>query len=412
MRKLLQKLLLVGAVALIAFGANAHIVTKCWENTTNIPGVSNGGDFRFASVKDGKIIVTDYANKKIMAIDDNGMTELFDLTEAINTHYGVEDGEEETKAAWGITVDDAGNILVGTGSPNAASSTDMIIISADLQKTYKLQITLPKAINGINGNRIDQYGKIVGNMLSSEGAYFWLAITAQQNVAIIKIANGEQVQDYSIASSKVKVAMNSSTLAQPALWNVAEIDALVEDGKASKSFWTRNRGSAQNMYGWNETGNEQVILYLTETTDDGLTTKGAGAEGFATFSIAGVTYFVVPMSNDSASRSNIIGVYDESGKLCATYVPEVVEVGMGQMGSIIVEPCEEYSVNIYRFIPGVVAYKFNFYDVASGIERVEIEENEEADYYNLQGVKVDVKNAQSGVYVKKQGSRTSKVFVK
>ena len=118
------------------------------------------------------------------------------------------------------------------------------------------------------------------------------------------------------------------------------------------------------------------------------------------------------MSNDGASRSNIIGVYDESGKLCATYVPEVVEVGMGQMGSIIVEPCEEYSVNIYRFIPGVVAYKFNFYDVASGIERVEIEENEEAEYYNLQGVKVDVKNAQSGVYVKKQGSRTSKVFVK
>ena len=57
MRKVLQKLLLVGAVALIAFGANAHIVTKCWENTTNIPGVSNGGDFRFASVKDGKIIV-------------------------------------------------------------------------------------------------------------------------------------------------------------------------------------------------------------------------------------------------------------------------------------------------------------------------------------------------------------------
>ncbi len=407
MEKVLQKLLLVGAVALIAFGANAYVVTKCWENTTNIPGVSHGGDFRFASVKDGKIIVTDCANKKIMAIDENGMTELFDLTEAINTHYGVEEGEEETTASWGITVDDAENILVGTGSPYATTSTDLIIISADLQNTYKLQITLPE---GISSNRIDQYGKIVGNMLSSEGAYLWLAINGQENVAIIKIANGVQVQDYS--SSDVTVIMNSSTLAQPALWNVAEIDALVESGNASKSFWTRNRGSAQNMYGWNETGDEQVILELTENTDDGITTKGAGAEGFATFDIANVTYFAVPMSDDGTRRSNIIGVYDETGKLCATYVPEEVEGGMGQMGSVIVEPCEEYSVNIYRFIPGVVAYKFNFYDVASGIEGVEIEENEEAEYYNLQGVKVDVKNTQSGVYVKKQGSSTSKVFVK
>lgn len=244
MRKVLQKLLLVGAVALIAFGANAYVVTKCWENTTNIPGVSHGGDFRFASVKDGKIIVTDQANKKIMAIDENGMTELFDLTEAINTHYGVEEGKEETTASWGITVDDAENILVGTGSPYATTSTDLIIISADLQNTYKLQITLPE---GISSNRIDQYGKIVGNMLSSEGAYLWLAINGQENVAIIKIANGVQVQEYSIASSDVTVIMNTSTLAQPALWNVAEIDALVESGNASKSFWTRNRSNAQYM---------------------------------------------------------------------------------------------------------------------------------------------------------------------
>ena len=32
--------------------------------------------------------------------------------------------------------------------------------------------------------------------------------------------------------------------------------------------------------------------------------------------------------------------------------------------------------------------------------------------YNLQGVKVDIENVQSGVYVKKQGSHTSKMFVK
>jgi hypothetical protein len=166
------------------------------------------------------------------------------------------------------------------------------------------------------------------------------------------------------------------------------------------------------VYGWNEAGSEQVILALTEKSVSGATTKGAGAEGFATFSIAGVTYFVVPMSSEGATRSNIIGVYDELGQLCATYGPEELQTGMGQMGSIIVETCDDYSVNIYRFIPGTVAYKCNFYDVASGVEKVEIEDNAEVEYYNLQGVKVDIENVQSGVYVKKQGSHTSKMFVK
>lgn len=360
-------------------------LNKVWEVTTGVPGVASGGEFRFATARDGKILVTDKANKKIMAIDEEGMTELFDLAEAFDTHYGVDvtnkviskidttvvEGvevydttwvEETTRtvpgAATGITVDDAGNILVGTGFPNAASSTDFIIISADLQETYKLQVALPE---GVSANRIDQYGKVVGDMLSEEGAYLWLAINAQTKVAIVKIANGEQVEDYTQASENVKVAMNSSTLAQPALFTVEEIDALMdENGNLSNSFWSRNRGSAQSMYGWDEEGTEQVVLSLTETGANGETTKGAGAEGFATFKIADVTYFVVPMSLDGSSRSAAIGVYDETGKLHATWTPEGTATGIGQMGSIAVETINEEAVAIYRFIPGVIAAKYTF----------------------------------------------------
>ena len=355
---------------------------KAWEVTTGVPGSASGGEFRFATARDGKILVTDKANKKIMAIDETGMTELFDLAEAIDTHYGVDakvidridtivsetndstfdtimkDVRNVPGAATGITVDDAGNILVGTGFPNAASSTDFIIISADLQETYKLKVELPE---GVSANRIDQYGKVVGDMLSEEGAYLWLAINAQTKVAIVKIANGEQVEDYTQASENVKVAMNSSTLAQPAFFTVEEIDALMdENGNLSNSFWSRNRGSAQSMYGWNEDATEQVVLSLTENGANGETTKGAGAEGFATFKIADVTYFVVPMSLDGAARSAAIGVYDETGKLHATWTPEGVITGMGQMGSIAVETINEEAVAIYRFIPGVIAAKYTF----------------------------------------------------
>ena len=320
-------------------------------------------------------------------------------------------GEESVEsvvpnANTGITVDDAGNILVGTDFPSKATATDMIIISADLKETYKLQLSLPE---GVSANRIDQYGKIVGDMLSEEGAYLWLAINTNEKVAIVKIANGKQVEEYSQASAKVKIAMTSSTLAQPSMWNVAEIDALMDNNKnLSPTFWSRNRLNPQQLYGWNEDGTEQVLMELTENDANGITTMKAGAEGFATFNIAGVTYLVVPMSLEGSSRSCAIGIYDETGKLRGTYTPND-NAGFGQMGSIVVESDGKYAVNIYRFIPGTIAYKLNFYDIETGIESIE-REDKEAVYYNLQGEKI-AKPA-NGMFIKVQGGKASKVLVK
>ena len=419
MKKALRILMLIGVVAISATGANAQILTECWKNSTDIPGVSTSGDIRFASAKDGKIIAINYVAKKIISIDDKGVTEIFDLSKAIATYYTKEEivfdevtGEESVEsvvpnANTGITVDDAGNILVGTDFPSKATATDMIIISADLKETYKLQLSLPE---GVSANRIDQYGKIVGDMLSEEGAYLWLAINTNEKVAIVKIANGKQVEEYSQASAKVKIAMTSSTLAQPSMWNVAEIDALMDNNKnLSPTFWSRNRLNPQQLYGWNEDGTEQVLIELTEKDANGITTKTAGAEGFATFNIAGVTYLVVPMSLDGSSRSCAIGIYDETGKLRGTYNPND-KTGFGQMGSIVVESDGEYAVNIYRFIPGTIAYKLNFYDIGTLVEDIEREENEEAVYYNFQGVKI-AKPA-NGVFIKVQGGKASKVLVK
>lgn len=51
-------------------------------------------------------------------------------------------------------------------------------------------------------------------------------------------------------------------------------------------------------------------------------------------------------------------------------------------------------------------------DESTALDCVKVNSQSAVEYYNLQGVKVDIENAPSGVYVKKQGSRTSKVFVK
>lgn len=366
MKKVLRNLALATAV-LVAGSASAQTLTKVWELTAGVPGSSSGGEFRFASVKDGQFIVTDKANKKIVTLDENGQADYFDLAEVIDTHYGADvvykdqNGadsvvHEVPGAGTGITVDDAGNILVGLGFPNAASSTDFIIISADLSETYKLKLELP-----VTAGRIDQYGKVVGNMLSDEGAYLWLAINGASQVAIVKIVNGEQDMDYTQASANVSVTMNTSVLAQPMYFTTGEIDAFMdENGDLTPSFWSRNRGSAQTIYGWNEDATAQTTLLLTENDANGVTTKGAGAEGFATFKLGDITYFAVPMSLDGSARSAAVGVYDEKAKLQATYVPEGVATGMGQMGSVIAEVIDDYTANIYRFIPGVIAAKYTF----------------------------------------------------
>lgn len=64
MKKALRVLMLIGAFAFYAAGASAQILTECWKNSTEIPGDDSGGDIRFASAKDGKIIAIDYVAKK------------------------------------------------------------------------------------------------------------------------------------------------------------------------------------------------------------------------------------------------------------------------------------------------------------------------------------------------------------
>ena len=326
MKKTLRNLMLAGAAALLATGASAQTLTKVWETNSGVPGAAAGGEFRFMTATGGKVLVTDKANKKIMAFDENGQTELFNLAEAIDTHYGVDvtnevidridttvvEGvevydtimkEETTRTAPGagtlIATDDAGNILVNTNFPGAGSGTDFIIISADLQNTYKLQVTMPE---GITAARCDQMGRIVGDMLSEEGAYMWICPNGATNVAIVKVVAGEQDMDFTQASTKCAVAVNTSCVAQPVFATVAEIDALMDDlGDLTPSFWFRNRSYPQNVYQWNEDATEQVAITLTEATE-GAQSKNATQEGFEVFTLQGETYFVVPMTTDGTSN--------------------------------------------------------------------------------------------------------------
>jgi len=58
------------------------------------------------------------------------------------------------------------------------------------------------------------------------------------------------------------------------------------------------------------------------------------------------------------------------------------------------------------------ASKYAFEIIASGIEGVVVESNAPVKYYNLQGIEVDADNLSKGIYVKVQGKKSSKVYIK
>ncbi|MBR3765712.1 MAG: hypothetical protein IKL11_00925, partial [Muribaculaceae bacterium] len=243
MKKFLRNLMLAGAAALLATGASAQTLEKVWEKNSGVPGAAGGGDMRFMTCdKDGKILVNDKSTNKIKTFNAIfGAQDYYDLSEALDTHYGVdakkiekidtivsETNDSTYDTTWVdvrnvpnvgtlIATDDAGNILVNTGFPNVASGTDFIIISADLKNTYKLQLTMPE---GTTAARCDQMGRILGDMLSEEGAYMWICPNGASSVAIIKVVAGEQDMEFSQTSTKCAVAVNTSCVAQPAFATV------------------------------------------------------------------------------------------------------------------------------------------------------------------------------------------------
>ena len=384
-------------------------LTKVWQNTT-VPGTSSGGEIRFAAVSNGKLIAVDKANLKIIELSETGQSDYYNCSSALSTHWSA------TSMGPAIGCDDAGNILVHTGWSGATSGSNFMLISADLKSTYKIDLS---TIDGYTAARVDQIGRIRGNMLSSEGGYAFITPKDANSVLIVKIANGAIVSDYSQVSnnSGLSSAFDTSSLAQPSLATVAEIDALMDnDSDLSNSFFMRKRGNPSEVFGWNSDVSAMETKHkFSATSTEGYTTTNASTEGFDWFTLENKNYFIMPLSTDGSTngRSTAWGIFNQDGELVA-YNAENVKSGIGQgMGSIIAVPINNYATYIYHFVAGCVAEKYIYATKATvDVESITIEENIDApvEYYNLQGMKVAY--PQGGIFIKVQGNKVSKVYIK
>ena len=263
-------------------------------------------------------------------------------------------------------------------------------------------------------------GRIRGNMLSSEGGYAFITPNGGTAILVVKIKNGAVDTDYTQVTNPIAgVGLTTSCCPQPAFATVAEIDALMDDNNdLSNAFILRSRSVPGSVFAWNDDNSDMVKAWtFSEKSSAGHTVANASVEGFDWFKLYDKSYFIMPMTSDgtTGTRGSIFGIYDGEGALVASW-REGEKTGLGAaMGSFIAVPNTENSVHIYHFVPGTVAEKFLFAVEMTGVENIEteiVDENVDAParYFNLQGV--EVTNPSNGIYIKVQGNRSSKVYIK
>ncbi len=306
------------------------VVSKKWW----FEGLAGPGknDSRFATGFNGKIYYNDKANKKVVAIDKTGAQADYAAVEGL----GV-----------GITSDDAGNILVNKDFPSAGSCTNFVIIAPDGTQT-ELTLTMPE---GVTTARVDQIGRVVGNLLSEEGAFFYIGANGATSVALIQVKNGVQVTDeltFYATESISAPAINTSTVVQP----MVSFDEMVELGDdALNAFAIRNRNS-QSVYYFDADGTY---------TNMGAVAGSNSQEGFDVFTLGGVQYQVVPIKGKSgANYSSEFAIADSEGNI--VYIDEMDGGDAGQsFGSFTARTISDTMVELYYFMSsgkGITAAKY------------------------------------------------------
>ena len=309
------------AVAGVAVAQDAPVVTKTWAIEKVAIEGWNKNEFRFGTGSNGKVYTVNKAGKQLVSISPDGITTV-DLSAYAP---GV-----------GITTDQAGNILINQSFPNAASGTDYIIVPADGSDIKPLTLTYPE---GLTVGRIDQIGRIVGDLLSEEGAAWYLTPNGSKVVGIAYVQNGEQAEllDYMTTEEFTAPTVNTSAIAQPLAENITDFIDLGDE--AVNAFCIRNR-STKSVYNMSAgVGDPQIY-----TSPAGANTQ----EGFDVFTLGGVTYQVVP-TKKAANYESHFAIADTEGNIIYESDYEFAGDGGQSFGGFTAHKVSDTKVELYQW---------------------------------------------------------------
>ena len=173
----MKKLLLIAALAAVAFGANAdgYKFEKVWE--INDLSFMTTGDVRAGFGMGGKVYINDKANQKIIVIGEGGLT----------------NEEFPGGANCGITRDEAGNILVSNATFPGAWGPDATIKVINPTTGASVEYVVPEEC-GLLG-RCDFIGFAKGNFFEDGVLYLTGGNTGTDpytdGVAVFTVTGGE-----------------------------------------------------------------------------------------------------------------------------------------------------------------------------------------------------------------------------
>lgn len=308
MRKSIKHILLAGlTVASTAMAVNAQTLTQDWKVTEGLPAAA---DARWGTGFGGKVYTNDKSVPQILSFDAEGNKTVV----------------AASAAGTAIAVDDAGNFIVNSGFPNAASSTTFKILPAGGSEMKELTVTLP---NGVTAGRMDFMGRAVGNVMSETGGAFYITPASSGKIAKIFVANGVQVADKSKAFD-ASVACAADGHVQPADNNPESDNFLARPARAQADFTGLTKVGSSNLTAGGDVVTLDGTMFTIETSGDNY------LDGFQVV---------------DRTSNEVVATHDAEFKTAAA---------KPNQNALSVEKVDEYTAYIYQYVPGQMAAKYTF----------------------------------------------------
>lgn len=306
MRKSLLRLISGGVVMIAAVSmTNAQTLTQDWKYTEELPGAT---DARWGTGFDGKVWTNNKTASKLIYWDENGKTEL-----------------EIGAGGTGIAVDGAGNIIVSNAFAGAGASTNFVILPAGGDALQNLTVTMP---SGAAAGRMDFMGRANGNIMSAEGGAFFIIPQNSNAVAKIFVANGAQVAEKS-KSFAVETVGSTDGVAQPLSNDPESDDYVVCPDRRSNGF------IGYTNVGANSTAAGDVVT------------------------LNSITYSIEPTGTNYCDGFQIVD--RSTNTVVATHAEEFsTSAATPNQNALTVEKVDEYTANIYQYVPGQLVAKYTF----------------------------------------------------
>ncbi|MBO7382099.1 MAG: hypothetical protein J6U03_01870, partial [Muribaculaceae bacterium] len=327
------------------------------------------GDGRFSTGFGGYLYVTDKSSGTIYKYNSSGTR-----STAFSNLSGIGSA---------ITTDDVGNILVNKGFSTVGSGSNWMIIEPN-GTTHDVALTYP---SNIPAARTDAVGRVLGNMMSSAGAYFCIIPNGAAYAAIFKIVNG--AQSGTATAVELGFTADTTTIGQPCVTSVSAAAS-----NPASSFMYRKRA------------NKSVTTKaISRSTSD----------GFDVFTLGGNTYLVEPTGTAYCDGYTIHQLGSDD---IVAEKTETVNSGSQRFQSLTARVSDDGTyVYIYQNVSGYNTSIYRFGMPVTGVDSVSADaEVVETSLYNLQGVKV-MNPAPGQIYIRvnrmSDGSiKTSKIITK